>query len=131
MANLFNLVHLPPSAKSMASDPGDGVGQNRAGQSRPGLLILGAVFVLALLATLFVIWQQHYVSRLRHLPEETRQELYSAAMAELRGICLTEQAATGPLRKHCLEQASFVALLPECQAGCRAAVDAVEPSARK
>jgi hypothetical protein len=98
---------------------------------RPALTALAAVVALVGAGVLFTLVDARNVRRAQSLSDATRRELYDHGMQELTTICTLPSAAAGPLREHCLEQARFVALLPECRTECRLAVGAVQPHARR
>jgi hypothetical protein len=84
-----------------------------------------AVAVLLLLRASMPLKRSFDERALRDVPAETRARLHAASLAEVREVCLGPNATRGPLRAHCLEQARFVQLLPECGSDCRAAAAAV------
>jgi hypothetical protein len=111
----------------------DGSSERRSrGESRRAA-ITALVAVLALLGAglCFTRIDARDARQAESLPAQTRSELYAHGMEELTTICLQPSAVAGSLREHCLEQARFVVLLPECKSDCRSAVGAVQPHARK
>ncbi|HEY2904135.1 MAG TPA: hypothetical protein VGL59_26340 [Polyangia bacterium] len=91
----------------------------------PALVFLGLT-----LAVLFgVVWLGNKQEAVRALPPETRVKLLQHGLDELRSICRTPYATSGPVRDHCIQQASFVLLLPECGTACRNAAAAIVPRA--
>jgi hypothetical protein len=52
------------------------------------------------------------------LTEEMRQGLYQRALDDVKAGCQVPQAKLGLLRQHCVDQARFLQLLPECTADC-------------
>jgi hypothetical protein len=59
------------------------------------------------------------------LSSELRQGLYQRAVGDISAGCAVPEARTGLLRQHCVEQAKFLAALPECTGDCVRLTDAV------
>src|SRR4051812_26976106 len=55
------------------------------------------------------------------------QMMFQRARADLFGPCATPAATQGPLRAHCVEQATSVLLFPDCDATCERAARAQLP----
>lgn len=106
---------------------------SRSSRSVARSFVTPALIFLALaLAVLFgVVWLGNKQDAVRAMPPETRVQLLQHGLDELRSICRTSYAASGPVRDRCIQQASFVLLLPECDTACRTAATAIVPRARR
>jgi hypothetical protein len=85
-------------------------------------------------ATLLVglaIGQWRSTASLQYVPASVRLAEYRRALADVEQTCARPEAGAGPLRSHCLDQAQFLILFPECDARCRGVVDAILPRARR
>jgi hypothetical protein len=60
-----------------------------------------------------------------------RSAIFDRAHEDLRETCRLPEAAQGPLRDHCVAEAAFVLLFPECDAACGLAARRVLPQARR
>jgi hypothetical protein len=91
-----------------------------------------AVFVggLMLIAGL-TIGQWQSTASLRQVPEAVRVAEYRRALADAEQACTRPEAADGSLRAHCLDEARFLILFPDCDGRCRAVVEAILPRARR
>jgi hypothetical protein len=90
-------------------------------------MILG----LALIGVLIGVVQLRREDAIRELPAPARTQISQESVRELRSVCLESYAVHGPLRDHCVEEARFVLLLPECGPDCRNAANAVLPRSRR
>ena len=78
-----------------------------------------------LVGALGLFWLGAFLSRsqevagLRSLSVEARRGLVVRIVDELESICRSPAAASGRLRAHCVEQAHFVLLIPECTETCQ------------
>jgi hypothetical protein len=102
---------------------------NRARRARGyGLALLGAgaVFIAAYAAG---TWNQ--AAGLGNVPAAIRAVEYARALDDVEATCGKPEAAAGPLRRHCVDQAQFLILFPECDARCRGAADAILPRTRR
>jgi len=52
------------------------------------------------------------------MTEQMRQGLYQRALDDVKAGCAVPQAKLGILRQHCVDQARFLQLLPECTGDC-------------
>jgi hypothetical protein len=109
--------------------PGEDGMPPRVFRWRPRAIVLLAVLTVLLAGLLVALAQYHKGQAIRSLPAESRAQLFSHSLTELRSICLQGYATRGPARAHCLEQAHFVLHFPECGSDCRTAAKAVLPHA--
>jgi hypothetical protein len=95
---------------------------------RYSLALLGgaSIFIAAYAAG---TWNQ--AAGLRDIPASIRTAEYARALADVEATCGTPEAADGLLRRHCLDQAQFLILFPECDARCRGVTNAILPRARR
>jgi hypothetical protein len=88
-----------------------------------------------MLGALGLFWAGAFLSRsqevagLRTLSAEARRILVTRTVDELGTICRGTAAASGSLREHCVDQAHFVLLIPECGDACQRAAVGVLPHA--
>lgn len=96
-------------------------------------LLIPTVAALALILSgfLIAIAQNQRREALRNLPLERRAQLFRQSLTEVGSTCLESYAAQGALRDHCIEQAHFVLMFPECGPECRSAANAVLPHAHR
>ena len=87
------------------------------------------VLALALVALLIGAILRSQDKAVRAVPPEARAQIFQQSLKELRSTCLESYAAQGPLRQHCIGQAKFVLLFPECGPECQKAATAVLPHA--
>jgi hypothetical protein len=114
----------------LAAAPLPSEGARRERRARLWVLAL-IVAVLALFWGGVAIDHREAEAGIRALPAAARSSLYERAMGELRSICLDLAAASGDLREHCLEEARFALVFPECDDACRRASALVLPHARR
>lgn len=98
---------------------------------RVPLLALISGCALAVMTVGLAVGQWRGVDRLRSLPDGVRGATYERALQDIEQICVPPDGLSGPLREHCLEQAQFVMIFPECGADCRRVVDPLLPHARR
>lgn len=84
-----------------------------------------AVLALVLIRVALPIRRSFDARAMEAVPADVRARLFDVSLAEVRSTCLQGHAARGPLRAHCVAQARFVELLPECGPECRAAAAVV------
>jgi hypothetical protein len=92
---------------------------------------LMAVAAAALLVAGIAVGQWNRVTSLRHVPPSIRAVEYRRALQDAEETCARPESATGMLRQHCVDQAQFLILFPECDARCRGVVEAILPRARR
>jgi hypothetical protein len=89
----------------------------------------GAAFVALVTGMGIGHWQG--IDRLRALPDGVRTAAYRRALSDIAETCSRPEAENGPIREHCLEQAQFLIVFPECNGDCRRLVDPILPRARR
>jgi hypothetical protein len=94
------------------------------------LLVLAAL-ALALVTGGLLLGVTRGEEVVRKLPVEARTQIFRDNSTEVRSTCRQSYAEQGPLRDHCVEQARFILLFPECGPECRAAANAILPHARR
>jgi hypothetical protein len=87
-----------------------------------------AVFLLGLIA---VFSRSQTLSEIRALPAVERAGVYQRSIDDLERSCTTWASKSGALRDHCVQQATFVLLLPECHAQCQDLARSILPRARR
>jgi hypothetical protein len=92
------------------------------------LLVVGAG--LALVAVVAVSRAQ-LVRSVRSLPAADRTALYHRTVTDVESTCTAPEAREGALRDHCLRQAEFLTLFPDCDARCQQLAASVLPHARR
>ncbi len=98
---------------------------------RSHLIPLVAVLGLMVFGLVIAVTQNRKQETVRDLPSQPRTQIFRQSLTELRSICLESYAIRGALRDHCVEEAQFVLLFPECDHGCRATASAVLPHAHR
>lgn len=66
----------------------------------------------------------------RELPGADRSALYQRTLTDV-DACRAPEAHDGALRDHCLRQAEFLTLFPDCDARCQQLAASVLPHARR
>jgi len=94
---------------------------------RSRLIPVLAVLAVVLFGLVVAITQNRKQETVRDLPPEARAQIFRQSLTEVRSICLESYATRGALHDHCIEEAQFVLLFPECDPGCRATASAVLP----
>jgi hypothetical protein len=87
----------------------------------PGLLLVAAV----------AISRAQLVKSVRSLPAADRAALYHRTLTDVDTTCAVPEARDGALRDHCLRQAEFLTLFPDCDARCRQLAASILPHARR
>jgi hypothetical protein len=101
----------------------------RARQARGLGLALAAGTAILILG--LVVGQWNRVTSLSHVPASIRADEYARALTDAEATCARPEAADGALRQHCLDEAQFLVLFPECDARCRGVVETILPHARR
>ena len=70
------------------------------------------------------------VKSVRELPGANRAALYQRTLTDV-DACRAPEARDGALRDHCLRQAEFLTLFPDCDVDCRQLAASVLPHARR
>ena len=110
-----------PAAEPIRSTPEP----SKRGWWAPALVGAG----LALVAVVAVSRAQ-LVKSVRNLPAADRAALYHRTLTDV-DACTAPGAREGALRDHCLRQAEFVLLFPDCDARCQQLATSVLPHARR
>jgi len=92
--------------------------------------VLGTLAVLLGLAYVLATPRRE-AAQLRQLPDGAREALYQRTLAETSSLCRLPAAASGVVRDHCLEEARFLLMFPECDRDCRFAAGSVLPHAHR
>ena len=85
----------------------------------------------SLLVVAYAAGTLNQAAGLRDVPAPIRAEEYGRALTDVEATCARPEAGSGALHKHCIDQAQFLILFPECDARCRAAADAILPRPRR
>ena len=102
-------------------------GPSRWRSAWPVLLGVGLLAVLA-----YQLAQpRRGASQIRALGSEARTELFQNTRREVTTVCGAPSAQSGALHDHCVEQAQFLMLFPECDEDCRMVARSVLPHARR
>jgi hypothetical protein len=91
---------------------------------------LVAGWMLLIVAIVAHSWVQN-VGSIRDLPPAERTQTYQRALNEAEIDCATPAASEGALREHCLHQAEFLVLFPECDGHCQQVAKSIFPRARR
>lgn len=111
-----------PISSRRRGPPADGPNTTRRGPL-PVLLFL---VVLVAIGAIGMFLQSRAREAARSNAAEARQAIFSRAYLDLVKTCTLPDAARGPVREHCLQQAKFVLQLPECGPVCVKAARAIE-----
>ncbi len=87
----------------------------------PGLILVAVV----------AISRAELVKSVRNLPAADRTALYHRTLTDVETTCTAPEARDGALRDHCLRQAEFLTLFPDCDAHCQQLAASVLPHARR
>jgi len=91
------------------------------------LLVLAGLVLVAIVA----LARAEKVEAIRALPAADRTALYHRTMTDLDTTCAVPAARDGALRDHCLRQAEFLTLFPDCDARCQQLATSILPHARR
>jgi hypothetical protein len=116
---------VPVSSGELAPERA-AVGARRARGLGLALATGAALLILGL-----VIGQWNRVTSLSHVPASIRAAEYARALIDAEATCARPEAADGALRQHCLDEAQFLVLFPECDVRCRGVVETILPRARR
>lgn len=121
MGREADIVPLP-----LRKAPNDALSEARSTEVSLIAAMVGA-FLLALVA-MFMIATNEYrpVDRIN---ADRRVAIFARAYKDISETCLAADAHVEPLRQHCLDQASFVRMFPECDAACRETTRRILPHA--
>ena len=90
-----------------------------------------AIFAVLVAVLLGAITQRQKDKDVRDLPPGARAQIFQQSLTEVRSTCIEAYAQRGPLREHCIDQARFLMLFPECGSECRTAANVVLPHAHR
>jgi hypothetical protein len=116
--------HVPPDGPKTHV----AVVQERRGSGRGVALVMG--WMLLLVAIVAHSWVQA-IRSIRALPPAERTSLYERAFNDTESSCTTREASGGALHDHCLRQAEFLVLFPECDVRCQRLAQTILPHARR
>jgi hypothetical protein len=71
------------------------------------------------------------IGNIRGLPPAERSALYHRTFDDAATDCATQDARAGALHDHCVGQAEFLQLFPECDARCQNLTASILPHARR
>ena len=91
------------------------------------LLVVPGLLLVAVAA----ISRAELVKSVRNLPPADRAALYQRTLTDVETTCTALASHDGALRDHCLRQAEFLTLFPDCDARCRQLAASVLPHARR
>jgi len=92
---------------------------------------LALVAAAVALGAAIVLTQVRTVGSIRGLPPAQREALYRRALEDAGNACATPEARAGALREHCVRQAEFLRLFPECDGRCQTLTWSILPHARR
>jgi hypothetical protein len=109
---------VPASAATVSTRPGRWSFALTIGAA---LLIVGGVAVSRV----------QTIGSIRGLPQAERAALYHRTFDDAASDCVTADARAGALRDHCVGQAEFLQLFPECDVRCQKLTASILPHARR
>lgn len=124
---------IPISARSarrspmLAAEPIRSTPEPRKRSWRALLLVVPCLVLVAVVA----ISRAELVRSVRNLPAADRAALYHRTLTDVDNSCTAPEARDGALRDHCLRQAEFLTLFPDCDARCQQLAASVLPHARR
>jgi hypothetical protein len=98
--------------------------EERKGAGWGGALVAG--WMLLIVAIAAHDWVQN-IGSIRGLPAAERARSYERSLAEAEAACMTSEARAGGLHDHCVGQAQFLILFPECDGRCQRLTEAILP----
>jgi hypothetical protein len=113
---LISLVERRQRLSAAAESTSNG---HRPTAGRPIGLTLFVAAVLALGILIAGLSSDHGMNRMIELPAQVRSPWQRQTLAEVRTFCSEPAAASGALHEHCVAEARFLLLFPECDPGCR------------
>jgi hypothetical protein len=102
--------------------------EDRKGAGWGVALVAGWMFLIVAIAA--HSWVQT-IGSIRDLPPAERTRTYERTLSDTEATCATPDALLGALHDHCLHQAEFLGLFPECDDRCQGLVQAILPHARR
>jgi hypothetical protein len=110
MAREADIVPLP-----LRKSPSTSVSEPNRGEVPWIAVVVGATLLSFVAVALATTRDQHAVAR---IASERRAGIFKRAYTDLVETCRLLDALSGPLRQHCIDQAGFVLLFPECDKAC-------------
>ena len=107
----------------------------RKPDERPRQLARAGVTLLAIAGAMLIVglaigeWPTR--TSLDRVPVSIRRVEYARSLEDAEQACTTFEARQGPLRQHCIDQAQFLLLFPECDAHCRGVAEDILPRVRR
>jgi hypothetical protein len=92
------------------------------------LLVGLSIFMVA---GLILIAGEHDRASVAHIASSQRAAIFERAHIDIMETCRSPEADHEPLHQHCLHQAAFVLLFPECDTDCGRTARALLPHARR
>ncbi len=87
---------------------------------------------LVVLIAAFVAGRQHSrLQEVRSLAPDARASIFARALDDMKTTCASVDPADEVLRDHCRDQATFLVMFPECDAGCESLAAAALPHAHR
>jgi hypothetical protein len=83
------------------------------------------------LAAVVVISRAELVRSIGDLPAADRAALFHRTLTDLETTCAVPAARDGALRDHCVRQAEFLTLFPDCDDRCQQLAASILPHARR
>ncbi len=116
--------HRPPM---LAAEPIRSTAEPRKRSWWALVLVVPGLVLVAVVA----ISRAELVKSVRSLPAADRAALYHRTLTDVDTTCAVPEARDGALRDHCLRQAEFLTLFPDCDARCQQLAAAILPHARR
>jgi hypothetical protein len=116
--------HVPPGGPRAHV----AVVEERKGSGRGVALVMG--WLLLIVAIVAHSWVQT-VRSIRALPAAERTSIYERTLKDAESACTTPEADEGALHDHCVGQAEFLVLFPECDVRCQRLAQSILPHARR
>jgi len=91
------------------------------------VLVVAGLLLVAVVA----VSRAQLVRSVRDLPAADRAALYHRTLTDVETACSAPEARDGALRDHCLRQAEFLTLFPDCDTRCQQLAASVLPHARR
>ena len=91
------------------------------------VLVVPGLVLVAIVA----LSRAELVKSVRNLPAADRAALYHRTLTDIDTTCAAPEARDGALRDHCLRQAEFLTLFPDCDARCQQLARSILPHARR
>jgi hypothetical protein len=103
----------------------------RSGPVRSPLGLLALTGAGLLFVAVVAVSSLDLGGKVRDLPPVARGALYRRSLEDAQTACALPAARDGALREHCLAQARFLLLFPECDARCQSLAASILPRTRR